>query len=128
MDIHGTIYKWNKKSLLKIKVHTYTPTVSQLYLHCTFTLEALFDKTPQQTSTVVAEGGTHVVVGLKTVRHVNFKALLLELRRQTEFIISMTDPWQRNSNQWPVILHSPAHLPHFLLIFLLCLLLPSLRL
>lgn len=97
MDIHCTIYKQNKKSLLKTKVHI--ATISQSYLHCTFTLEALFDYTPQQTSTVVAEGGTHVVVGLETVRHVNFEALLLELQGQTRFIISMNDRWQKNPNQ-----------------------------
>lgn len=73
---------------------TYTPAITQSYPHCTFALQALFDETPQQTSTVVAEGGTHVVVDLETVRHVNFKALLLELREQRESIFPM--------NQGPV--------------------------
>lgn len=46
----------------------------------TLTLQPLFDETPQQTPTVVTKGGAHVVVGLKAVWHVNFKALLLKLR------------------------------------------------
>lgn len=66
---------------------------------------------------MVAEGGTHVVVGLETVRHVNFKALLLELQGQTRFIISMNDRWQKNPNQWPVTPHRPAHLPHLLFLY-----------
>ena len=78
--------------------YTDTPTKSVSYWHCTFTLESLFDKTPQQTSTVVAKGGTHVVVVLETVGHVNFKALLLELWGQTGHIISMNNPRQRISN------------------------------
>lgn len=51
----------------------------------TFTLQALFDQTPQQAPTVVTEGGAHVIVGFETVRHVNFKTLLLELWKQREF-------------------------------------------
>lgn len=31
---------------------------------------------------MITEGGTHVVVGLETVWHVNFKALLLELQEK----------------------------------------------
>lgn len=65
-------------------------TIGTSNLHCTFTLETLFDQTPQQTSTVVTEGGTHVVVGLETVWHVNFKALLLKLGKMG-FGISMND-------------------------------------
>ena len=45
----------------------------------TFTFKALLDHPPQETATVVTEGGAHVVVGLQTVRHVDLEALLLEL-------------------------------------------------
>lgn len=45
----------------------------------TFTLEALFDHSPQQTPAVVAEGWAHVVMCLKAMWHVNLKALLLKL-------------------------------------------------
>lgn len=37
---------------------------------------------------MVAEGGTHVVVGLETVWHVNFKALLLELWRKKDILMT----------------------------------------
>lgn len=77
MDIHGTIYNWNKTGLLNTRSRQ-TPVIHR-HQHCTFTFETLFDQTPQQTSTVVTESGTHVVVDLETVWHVNFKALLLEL-------------------------------------------------
>lgn len=53
----------------------------------TLTLQPLFDETPQQTPTVVTKGGAHVVVGLKAVWHVNFKALLLKLRAHTHTIM-----------------------------------------
>lgn len=46
----------------------------------TFTLEALFDHSPQQTPTVVTEGRAHVVIGLEAMWHVNLKALLLKLQ------------------------------------------------
>lgn len=54
----------------------------------TFTLQALFDQTPQQAPTVVTEGGAHVIVGFETVRHVNFKTLLLELWKQESLLPS----------------------------------------
>lgn len=45
----------------------------------TLTFQPLFDKTPQQTPTVVTKRRAHVVVGFKAVWHVNFKTLLLKL-------------------------------------------------
>lgn len=82
---------------LQTRTHTHTKEWIKQYLvqactskpwaklhHHTFTLEALFDQTPQQTPTVVTEGGTHVVVRLEAVRHVDFKALFLELQGQTQ--------------------------------------------
>lgn len=74
-----------------VNIHTsslYIQTLRKL-THHTFTLEALFDQTPQQTPTVVAESGTHVVVRLEAVRHVDFEALLLELQGQTQFTLCM---------------------------------------
>lgn len=56
----------------------------------TFTLEALLDDSPQEASAVVAEGGTHVVVGLEAVRHVDLEALLLELRGQGWWVGTLT--------------------------------------
>lgn len=79
-------------------------------LCCTFTLQALFDKTPQHTPTVVAEGGTHVVVALEAMRHIDVEALLLELREQTGFIFSFSEPGQRNAQER---FDSFANLPHY---------------
>lgn len=91
---------------------TYIPIITQLYLYCTFTLEALFNQTPQQTSTVVTEGGTHVVVVLETMWHINLKAFLLELWGQMGFVISMNVRWQWKPKQRSAILHCPAYLSH----------------
>lgn len=60
--------------------NTYMHLYSQTHgVMLTLTLQSLLDETPQQTPTVVAKGGTHVVVGLKAMWHVNFKTLLLKL-------------------------------------------------
>lgn len=88
---------YDGRSLHNLQTHTHTKEWIKQYFvqactskpwaklhHHTFTLEALFDQTPQQTPTMVTEGGTHVVVRLEAVRHVDFKALLLELQGQTQ--------------------------------------------
>ena len=90
----------------------------------TFTLEPLPHQPPQHLSTVVTEGGAHVVVGLEAVRHVDFKALLLELRGQMRGLVtSEKDRWQGEDKKWPAPLHSSATLSH--LSFLLSSRLPS---
>lgn len=78
---------------------------------CTFTLQALFDDAPQQTSTVVTEGGTHVVVDLKTVRHVNLKTFLLELREQRVVVVIFVHEGEITAHVWSVLPHSSS-VPH----------------
>lgn len=62
----------------------------------TFTLEALFDHPPKKTSAVVAEGRAHVVVGLKTMWHVDLEALFLELQTHKRTIIYLPQQTQRS--------------------------------
>lgn len=64
----------------------------------TLTLQSLLDQTPQQTPTVVTKGGAHVIVGLKAVWHVNFKALLLKLNTYTN---KQTNTPSHNQNDTP---------------------------
>lgn len=71
--------------------------------HRTFTLEALFDQTPQQTPTVVAESGTHVVVRLEAVRHVDFEALLLELDKHS-LSSAVQEPGKKPAPSFPAAL------------------------
>lgn len=52
------------------------------HIRLTFTFKALFDKTPQQTTTMVTECGALVVIALEAMRHINLEALFLELRTQ----------------------------------------------
>lgn len=89
-------------------------TICQSYGRLTFTLEALLDYSPQEASAVVAEGGAHVVVGLEAVWHVDFETLLLELRGQTWFIVSVGLPAAGDPERRPETLSRPAHLPHLL--------------
>lgn len=104
-----------QQTLLKRKGNTHTPLQHIIKHMCTFTFQALFDQTPQQTSAVVTESGAHVIVDLEAVWHVDLKALLLELREQTGLITAKSDRRHREHNKWPVAPHGPAHLPHLAL-------------
>lgn len=55
--------------------------------HLTFTFQPLLDHSPKQTSAVIAEGRTHVVVRLEAMWHVDLKALFLELQTHKGVVI-----------------------------------------
>lgn len=53
-----------------------------LPVRLTVALEALPRQAPQQGPTVLTEGGALVVVDLKSMRHVNFEPLFVELKEE----------------------------------------------
>lgn len=105
--------KQKQEKCVKTKVSFFLfSTICQSHRRLTFTLEALLDYSPQEASAVVAEGGAHVVVGLEAVWHVDFETLLLELRGQTRFIVSVGFPTAGDPERRPETLSRPPHLPH----------------
>lgn len=74
----------------------------------TFTFQALLDHSPKQTSAVIAEGRTHVVVRLEAMWHVDLKALFLELQTHKGVVIYPPLQTQRSvsSNEASIPLHS----------------------
>lgn len=57
-----------------------TKLTKNKHVRLTFTFKALSVETPQQTATVVTECGALVVIVLEAMRHINLKALFLELQ------------------------------------------------
>ena len=55
-------------------------TPSTFRVGLTVTLESLPGQAPQQGPTVLTEGWALVIVDLKSVRHVDFEPLLMELK------------------------------------------------
>lgn len=75
------------EKLKKTTYMRYTERETDIKSHLTFAFKALLDHSPKQTSTVITEGRTHVVVSLEAMWHVNLEALFLELQTNKGAII-----------------------------------------